>query len=162
MTLMNQSSLSKWLKLIIIIVGVCGSLVYAWVIPSLGQTLAADYPELAYCYWPWLIVIWITAVPCYAALVFAWRIAGNIRKNRSFSMENAKLLKWIAVLAAADTGFFFVMNIVYLCLNMSHPGVALASLGVLVIGIAISAVSAALSHLVRKAADLQEQSDLTI
>lgn len=99
---------------------------------------------------------------CYVVLVFAWKIAGNIRKNRSFSMENAKSLKWIAVLAAADTGFFFVMNIVYLFLNMNHPGIVLASLGVLVIGIAISAVSATLSHLVRKAADLQEQSDLTI
>jgi hypothetical protein len=159
---MNQFSLSKWLKLIIILIGVCGSLVYAWVIPSLGQMLAADYPEFAYCYWPWLIVIWITAVPCYVVLAFAWMIAGNIRKNRSFSTQNAKLLKWVAVLAAADTGFFFIMNIVYLFLNMNHPGFVLMSLVVLVIGVAISAVSATLSHLVRKAADLQEQSDLTI
>ena len=159
---MNQSSLSKWLKLIITVVGACGSLVYAWVIPSFGQMMGGNYPEFAYCYWPWLIMIWITAVPCYVVLVFAWKIAGNIRKNRSFSIQNAKLLKWVAVLAAADTGFFFVMNIVYLFLNMNHPGIVLMSLGVLVIGIAISAASATLSHLVRKAADLQEQSDLTI
>lgn len=159
---MNQSSLTKWLKLIILVVGVCGSLVYVWVIPSLGQTMAANNPEFAYCYWPWLIVIWITAVPCYVVLVFAWKIAENIRKNCSFSIQNAKLLKGIAVLVAADTGFFFAINIVYLFLNMNHPGIVLMSLGVLVIGIAISAVSATLSHFVREAADLQEQSDLTI
>jgi hypothetical protein len=45
---------------------------------------------------------------------------------------------------------------------MNHPAFVLMSLIVLVVGIAISAVSAALSHLVRKGADLQEQSDLTI
>lgn len=159
---MNLSSLSKWLKLIIILVGACGSLVYVWVIPSLGQMLVANYPEFAYCYQPWLILIWITSVPCYVVLVFTWKIASNIKKSRTFSIQNAKLLKWVAVLTATDSGFFFVMNIVYLFLNMNHPGIVLMSLGISVVGIAISAVSVILSHLVRKAADLQEQSDLTI
>lgn len=159
---MNQSLLSKWLKLIIVVIGLCGLLVYGWVIPSLGKNLAADYPEFAFCYWPWLILIWITAVPCYVVLVFGWSISVNIKGDRSFTLENAKLLKWIAVLAAADSGFFFAMNIVFLLLNMNHPGIVLMSLFVLVIGIAVSAVSATLSHLVKKAADLQEQSDLTI
>lgn len=159
---MNQSSLSKWLKLIIITVGLCGLLVYAWVIPSFGQTLAVDNPEFAHCYWPWLLLIWATAVPCYIALVFAWRIAANIGNNRSFSADNAKLLKQIAVLAAADVGFFFAMNIVYLLLNMNHPGFVLMSLVILVVGVFLSATFAGLSHLVMKAADLQAQSDLTI
>ena len=159
---MNRSALSNWLKLIIGVMGLCGLLIYAWIIPSLGQTVAAAYPEFAFCYWPWLILIWITAVPCYAVLGCGWRIAENIREDRSFSAANARLLKWVAVLAAADSGFFFVMNIVLLLLNMNHPGVVLMSLLVLVVGIAISVASAALSHLVRKAAELQEQSDLTI
>jgi hypothetical protein len=33
--------------------------------------------------------------------------------DRSLLVENAKLLKLIAVLAVSDTGFFFVMNIIY-------------------------------------------------
>ena len=159
---MNQSSLSKWLKWIIVVVGLCGLFVYTWVIPSLGHMLLSEYPEFAYCYLPWMILIWVTGIPCYVVLAFGWGIAANIGRDRSFSLENATLLKRIAVLAAVDTGFFFVMNIIYLFLNMNHPGIVLLSLIVLVVGIAISAVSAALSHLVRKAADLQEQSDLTI
>lgn len=159
---MNQSSLSKWLKWIVVVVGLCGLLVYAWVIPSLGEMLRFEYPEFANCYTPWMILVWITGAPCYVALVFGWKIAGNIGRDRSFSVENAKLLKRIAVLAVADTGFFFAMNIIYWLLNMNHPAIVLLSLLVLIVGIAISAVSAALSHLVRKAAELQEQSDLTI
>jgi hypothetical protein len=146
----------------IVVVGLCGLLVYTWVIPSLGKMLVWEYPEFSYCYLPWMILICATGLPCYAALAFGWRIAENIGKDRSFSLENAVLLKRIAVLAAADTGFFFAMNLVYWLCNMNHPGIVLMSLLVLVIGIAISVASAALSHLVRKAAKLQEQSDLTI
>ena len=45
---------------------------------------------------------------------------------------------------------------------MSHPGVAIASLAVVFVGVAVAVGAAALSHLVGKAALLQEQSDLTI
>ena len=45
---------------------------------------------------------------------------------------------------------------------MSHPSVAIASLAVVFVGVAVAVGSALLSHLVKKAAALQEQSDLTI
>lgn len=45
---------------------------------------------------------------------------------------------------------------------MSHPGVALFSLLVVFAGVAVAVASAVLSHLVQKAAVLQEQSDFTI
>ena len=159
---MKQSTLAKWLKVVLTGVGVCGIVGYAWVVPSFGQMIVRDNPDYAHCYYPWLIFLWVTAIPCYIALVLGWRIASNIGEDRSFSMDNAKLLKWIAYLAVGDAGFFFVMNILYLFLNMSHPGVTLISLIVVFAGIAVSVAAAALSHLVHKAAELQEQSDLTI
>ena len=45
---------------------------------------------------------------------------------------------------------------------MNHPGVILYSLIVVFAGVAVSVVSAALSHLVLKAALLQEESDLMV
>lgn len=160
---MKQTSLAKWLKFIILGVGLCGIAVYAFVVPMLGQNVAAmDNGAFAYCYWPWLIFIWVTAVPCYAALVCAWKIAGNIGADQSFSSANAKLLKWISVLAAGDAIFFFVGNIVLLFLNMNHPAIVLLSLLVVFAGVVIAIASAVLSHLVMNAAELQEQSDLTI
>ena len=45
---------------------------------------------------------------------------------------------------------------------MSHPDVVLASLVIDFVGIAVSVASAGLSHLVEKAAKLQEESELTI
>ncbi len=160
---MKQASLAKWLKFMILGVGLCGLVVYAVAVPVLGQTVAvAEDGVFDYCFWPWLIFIWATGLPCVAALVLAWKIAGNIGADRSFSLENGRLLKWISLLAAADAAFFFLGNVVYLFLNMNHPGILLFSLVVVFIGIAIAAAAAALSHLVTKAAGLQEQSDWTI
>ena len=160
---MKQIALSKWLKFIIIGVGICGLIVYGMVIPMLGQAIAVyEQGAFDYCYWPWLVFIWITAIPCYLVLVFAWKIASNIGRDKSFTVANAKYLKWISVLAVADAAFFFVGNIVYLFLNMNHPGIVLFSLLVVFAGVAVAIASAALSHLVLKAEVLQEQSDWTI
>ena len=159
---MEQKALSKWLKIILIGVGICGLIVYLLIFPGYGQSIVADYPEFSNRYWPWLIFLWMTGIPCYIVLVLGWRIASNIGKDNSFSNENAKYLKWISWLAAGDGIFFFIGNVVLLFANMSHPGVALFSLFVVFAGIAVTVASAALSHLVQKAAILQEQSDLTI
>lgn len=159
---MEQKTLSKWLKIIIIGVGICGAVVYIFIFPEYGQSLIYDYPEYSYCYWPWLIFLWITGIPCYGVLILAWKIASNIGINRSFSIQNAKLMKGISLLAAIDSGFFFIGNLVYLFLNMNHPGIVLLALIGVFFGIAVAVAAAALSHLIMKAAQLQEQSDLTI
>ncbi len=159
---MEQKSLAKWLKIILVGVGLCGLIVYFVIFPSYGQSLVTDYPEFANRFWPWLIFLWVSGIPCYIVLVFGWMIASNIGKDRSFSNENAKYLKWISGLAAGDGIFFFIGNVVLLFTNMSHPGVALFSLIVVFAGVAVAVAAAALSHLVKKAAVLQEQSDLTI
>ena len=159
---MEQRTLSKWLKLILIGVGLCGLAVYGAILPMYGQSLVGLYPEFSNRFWPWLIFLWLTGLPCYAALWLGWRIAANIGRDSSFSRENARALKQISHLAAGDTLFFLVGNIVLLLMNMSHPGVVLIALLPVFAGIAVAVASAALSHLVLKAAALQEQSDLTI
>lgn len=159
---MKQDRLAGWLRFIIIGVGICALVVYAAVIPMLGQSIIYDAPEFAGWYVPWLVFISITAIPVFIALCLCWKVTRNIGSDRSFSMENARLLKWVSWLAVADSAYFFIGNIVMLFLNMSHPGVTLLSLLVVFVGVAVSIAAAVLSHLIVKAADLQEQSDLTI
>ena len=141
---MKSKSMAKWLKFILFGAAVCGLAVYLWIIPEMGKSIAA----------------WDNGA--FAALVLAWKIAGNIGADRPFSLANAGLLKGIARLAAGDAAFFFLGNVVLLLLNMNHPSVVLCSLLLVFAGAAIAIASAALSHLVRRAAELQEQSDWTI
>ncbi len=159
---MEQKHLAKWLKLILIGVGICGLIIYAFVIPMYGLSLRTEYPEFSNRFWPWLIFIWVSGIPCFMVLYFAWKISTNIGKDISFTEQNASLLKSISVLSVIDAGFFFVGNIVLLLLNMSHPGVVIASFAIVFVGVAVAVVSAVLSHLVKKATALQEQSDWTI
>ena len=159
---MGQTTLSRWLKAILLLCGLCGILVYCVVLPILARDFAVDYPEYAQARYPWLIFLWLTALPCYGVLILGWGIAGSIGRDQSFTMNNARRLRRISILAAADTLFFFLGNLVFLLLSWSHACVVLAALLLCFVGIAICVASAALSHLVTKAAALQEQSDLTI
>ena len=159
---MEQKALSRWLKVIVIGVGVCGLVGLALIIPSIGKSIIEANPEYASWYMPWLIFACIFSVPCFTALFFGWKIAGNIGSNRSFSYDNARYLKWISWLAGGDSAFFFLGNIALWFMNMNHPGIVIGSLIITFIGVAITVAAAALSHLVKKAAALQEESDLTI
>ena len=159
---MEQKHLSKWLKLIVCGIGICGLIIYLFIIPEYGLSLRSLYPEYAHCFWPWLLFIWVSGIPCFMVLGYGWKISSNIGNDQSFTEKNASLLRSISIISALDTGFFFIGNLVLLLLNMSHPGVVLASFIVVFVGVAVVVASAAMSHLVKKAAALQEQSDLTI
>jgi len=108
---MNQKTLSRWLRIIIVGCALCGIVIFGMVVPAMGLSMKLMNPEFAYCFWPWLVFIWLTAIPCYAALVLGWKITGNIRTDRSFSRENARYLSWIAVLAAIDAIRYYGGNV---------------------------------------------------
>lgn len=159
---MDQKKLSNWLKVIIIGLGLCGLFVYGVIIPAYGASLVSLYPEFSGRYWPWLIFLLATGVPCYVALGLGWKTASSIGQDRTFTAGNARRLTLISRLAAGDAAFFFIGNAALMLLSMSHPGVFLGALLVVFAGVAVAAAAACLSHLVQKAAALQEQSDLTI
>ena len=159
---MLKSTLSKWLKFVILGMVLCGTLIYFWGFPTIGHIIIRNYPEFSFCYFPWLIFLWTTAVPCYFVLFLMWRIARSIAQNKAFSHKNAIRFKRIAQLAVGDSTFFLIGNILFLVFNMNHPSVVLCSFGIVFMGVTISVICSALSYLTSKAASLQEQSDLTI
>ena len=72
------------------------------------------------------------------------------------------MMKNISLLAAIDSAFFFVVNIVYWLIGFNHPSILLASFVVVFLGVSFSVAAAAISHLIYKAADMKEENDLTI
>ncbi len=162
---MTQKSLARWIKGILLgfaLFGIifCICVCYFGIIPLFGRDII--YADKAYTFTPWMIFLLLTAIPCYIFLVFGWRIAGNIENDRSFSDENSQYLKKMAYLALGDTVFFFIGNIVLLFLDLSHPGMLLGSLVIDFLGVSVSVGCAALSHLVRKAYEIQSENELTI
>lgn len=158
---MSQKSLANWLKIMIIGVGVCVALVYALVFPRLGTELAPFSGNTA-LRTLWLILVGITAIPGYIALFLSWRIMTNIGKDASFTIENANLLHRISVLGAIDVLYVFLWNLILFMIGKNHLLMLAVFLIIAFLGIVITIIFAALSHLVQKAATLQEQSDFTI
>ncbi|MGN1479781.1 MAG: DUF2975 domain-containing protein [Acutalibacteraceae bacterium] len=156
---MSQKALSFSLKFIIVLMLLCAFSVLCLV--SL-MMIISDAPEIEQIRIPWMLFLWSTGIPVAAAAVFAWMTATNIGHDKSFCLANAKNLRAISILAAADAVWFFAGNFILLFLNMNHPGVVLFSMVIVLVGAAISVAAACLSHLIVKAADLQTESDLTI
>ena len=159
---MDEKKLSGYLMSATAIVAACLAIAVIAVVPAAGEAILYDYPEFSGWYMPWLAFIWLAAIPCFVALALVWKIAQAIRAGQAFTSGVAHLLAVIAKLAAGDALFFLAGNIALFCKGMNHPGVLLLSLLVVCAGIAGAAIASALSHLVERAAELQEESDLTI
>ncbi|NLT39100.1 MAG: DUF2975 domain-containing protein [Clostridiales bacterium] len=159
---MNQKSLSTWLKGAIICLALIGAAVYAFVIPQYGHTIRALESYSVRYYWAWLIFVLISGIPCYIALVLGWKVSVQIGLDNSFSYVNAAMLRKVAVLAAADALYFFAGNIVFWIIGIYEPRDVLISLLPVGCAGAVSTAGAALSHLIRKAADIKNDNDLTI
>lgn len=145
---MKQKKLANWLKVMIVGVGICGVLLALFVLPMLGKTI--------------MTLGILTGIPCYLALWFSWEIMSAIAKDESFTMKNAEYLKKISFLATVDVVFLLAWNVILFALKMSNLNVFLVCLLIDFMGVVIAVIFAALSHLVGKAAVLQEQSDYTI
>lgn len=159
---MKQESLAKWLKGIIIGVFICGLILCFYVLPFWGKEVIEGNLELNQGFLPWMIFLWLAALPCFGVLVLGWKVAGEIGKDHSFSEKNAKYLKQVSGLALADSAFFFAGNLLYLILGFNRMGILFLSCVIVFVGIAVSVASALISHLVYKAARMQEENELTI
>ena len=69
---MEQKALSNWLKGAVICLAVFGLFIFGGVIPAYGQSLAAANPDYAHCFWPWMTLVILVAIPCYLALGFGY------------------------------------------------------------------------------------------
>ncbi|MCR5604979.1 MAG: DUF2975 domain-containing protein [Lachnospiraceae bacterium] len=159
---MKQDGLARWIKFVIAGVGICGLIVYLVIMPRFGAYLVKQNTMLEKNVLPWLIMIWVSAIPCYAVLVLGWKVADNIRQDRTFSYDTAKYLKWVSYLAMADSVFVFITHVIFLLLDISAAVVMLVIIIVVFFGVSISVCAAAVSHLVIKAADIQEENELTV
>lgn len=158
---MTQKKLADLLRVICIGLAIIGAIVYFLVLPSIGKDWAAEEGYAGY-FWPWLLFLWGTGIPCYLALFEFWHVCGEIKADNSFCEENAIRMMNIALLILGDVAYFFAGNVLFLMLNMNHPGIFLVSLAIDVFGVGIGVAAAALSHLIYKAAVMQSENDLTI
>jgi len=71
---MKQKTISLLLHGLVIGAGICLAAVYMFFVPAAGHAVdRALGGEFSYCFLPWLIFLWMTAIPCFAALFPLWK-----------------------------------------------------------------------------------------
>lgn len=159
---MKQAEMAKWLRIMVLFTGAVGLVFLVLVVPRLIQEVAGDEPRLFYLVRPGFYFCWVTAVPIFVMLYKVWQICGEISRNNSFSHRNALLLRDISLLCLLDCAIYLVAGIVLLALGHFDLLVLGLLFGIILIGIFVAVVCAALSHLTDKASVLKNEHDLTI
>ena len=172
---MKQKELSILLRAVVILCCLVWLVFANW----FGRMLGIAVVEGAYVVaFPLLLCLML--LPPLVVFWDAWNIFTQIGKNNSFCLENARRLRRISFCALTDT----VLDVVLLIYGVAHrfrfvsqfapDDVIMAALDddmflavvkflfVAFIGVAVTVAAAALSHLTLKAANLQDENDLTI
>lgn len=160
---MRQTEMSGYLKVVTAGVGALLLVFIFWFLPLvLREPLMESAGESGYrgtC-----VLIWVSAAPALLCLVRFWEICESIRGDRSFSRENAWRLKRMSQYMLADAVLYSGF-LVWFFLSGWYVRAAWLSFPVLLaifLAAALTILCAALSHLVQKASELQEEQELTI
>jgi hypothetical protein len=159
---MSSRTLGNLIRVSVIAAAICGLFLCLYVIPSWGWSIIVTNPELSGWFWPWLIFAWLVALPCFAILVFVWKVSGAVIRETVFTFQTAKWVKTGAVLLLSDVVLLFVGNILLLLFNINHPGILLLSVIGDIFAVALALLAAVLSRYLTKAAVLQEESEGTL
>lgn len=156
---MSEKTISRMLKFAILLMGaMCLGIHGAVTLIA----LASEEPTVQSAAIPWIIFVWLTAIPMITALIFSWKTATNIGRNILFRLDNAKNLHVIALSALADSIIVLVGGIAFIVANISHPSIFLMKLLIVAIGVAIFVSAEGLSQLIKRASELQQDAELTI
>ncbi len=159
---MEQKKIANILKVFCVGVAVVGALFFFGYAPALISELARMNTQADYLKIPMLVGVWTSGVLCYCALGFFWTICARIGKDNSFCMENAKAMRAIGMLAFVAAGLMVAAVIFAACVKLINLAVlAIAFFAICVAG-GIGIVCLALSALIKRAAMLKEENDLTI
>lgn len=160
---MKQKEMSIYLKFITLGVSVFLLAFVVWFVPMIiKDNLTAAGGKAAYL--TVCIFILITSVPCFMCLAHFWKICGRIGSDRSFTKENAISLKRMSQLMILDTILYVLFLVWYCFVDWAKPlvGLLFALLLAVFVCVTLAVVCVALSHLVHKASEIQEEQDLTI
>lgn len=158
---MKQNEVSGYLKGITVGVTILFGIVLAVLLPML---LWDALEETGMLYWGILIFFWISGIPAFGCLWKFWEICVQIGKDRSFTDENACSMRTMSHFMLIDALLFVGFLMVDVLAKWYRQSFWMLIFAILAIGVSVclSIVCAALSHLIYKASQLQEDQDLTI
>lgn len=153
---MSDKVLFRAMKLIIILMGICGIAFDAFLVPL---TIAEKYDGTVVELIQWIYQC-IVSAPCFWILSLAWKIGNDMARGRLFTFENANRIFKSSVALLVSVSAFLIGKVVFFLLGWNRE--LLIHSIIAVMGITFLIIFNALAHYIRRAAELQEESDLTV
>lgn len=152
----------RGMKLAALAAALIGLLAAFVFLPMLASALLEEFPAYQKWYWPCLIYGWVVLAPGFVGLWEFWKICVEIGRDNSFSQKNARSLFRICLLALTMAALLAV-GVAALCLlGMGLPALLIAMLGFAAACALVALLANALAQLVRRAAAIKSENDLTI
>ncbi len=152
---MSKRSLFILARIAIIVIAVCGLCICGFVYPFL-VSLNGLSKGTEITMWSQLIFYWLSSVPCFIVLGYAWRVSASF-KTELFTRENSACFKNSAILLLADSIFFFIGNLVFAL--MGYNPFAILFFFLVVTALSVSLALGAAGYYVAKAAALREENE---
>ena len=152
----------RGMKLAALAAALIGLLAAFVFLPMLASALLEEFPAYQKWYWPCLIYGWVVLLPGFVGLWEFWKICVEIGRDNSFSQKNARALFRICLLALTMAALL-AAGVAALCLlGMGLPALLIAMLGFAAACALVALLANALAQLVRRAAAIKSENDLTI
>ncbi|MDR0889975.1 MAG: DUF2975 domain-containing protein [Oscillospiraceae bacterium] len=139
-------------RIAVICMALCGIVLSVWILYGFRHEIFSEHRKIAFLFRAWLLLVWTTALPCLGVLALEWKVAGAISRNETFTLRVAKWMKTAAMLIFVSVGIFFIGNLLFLCMNLTHPWILIASLLVDMVGVALAGIAASIGKYVEKKA----------
>ena len=160
---MDDKKLTVFMRIAIILIGICGVAICLFWLP---MTTTKSFGPLSWGAlqkvenWTQYIFHWGISLPCFWLLIMAWEVTSDMQKGRLFIEKNAVRVKWATAILLGDILLFLIGNITFAILGWNEWLVL--HLFAAVVGLIVAIVLFIFSQYLRKAATLQEESDLTV
>lgn len=137
-------------------------LIVCWGVPQYMTHIVHVRPSLSPWVFPMEAYAGLMALPVLSAIALLWKVFGTIPKNESFSMKNAGRFQTIARLAAADLLLVLLLAAFLIVSQVIPAFILICLIAAVYIGIVASIVFHVLAALVRNAAEIKLDNELTI
>jgi len=133
-------------------------------LPLLWNEIPQSYPVYTFAVYTVFIALFAAAIPFFIGVYKAWRLLSFIDKGEAFSSASAKIVRAIAWCAAAISGIYIIsLPFFYIWAdNDDAPGLVLIGMMLASVPFIVAVFAALLQRLIREAADLKSENELTV
>lgn len=158
-----KTKTASWLLKIVLAFSTLAVLaVVGWGVPQYMAHVVHVRPSLSPWVFPMEAYAWLMAIPVLAAIALLWLVFGTIQENEAFSLENARRFQKIAWLAVGDLMLALLLAVFLILSHVIPAFIAMCLTAAVFIGVVAAIVFHVLAALVRNAAEIKQDNELTI